>query len=163
MAKFAAYVKGWIQHYNHEKYWRYRSSVVKPSSGVKKIINVFRLMYIKRCDAFNNASMGTDLGHGATFKTMPKFPHGINGIIICPDAVIGANCRIFHQVTIGNDDHKVKNAPVIGDNVIIYPGAKIVGKVRIDNNVKIGANAVVVEDVPDNSLVLAPKARIILQ
>lgn len=121
-------------------------------------MNIIRLMYIKRCDAFNCASMGTDLGRGATFKTTPSFPHGINGIIISPDAVIGANCRIFHQVTIGNDYRDVENVPTIGDNVTIYPGAKIVGKVKIGNNVEIGANAVVVEDVPDNSVVLAPKA-----
>ena len=158
-----ACVKSRIQHYNHNKYWRYRESVVRPASGAKKVINLFRLMYIKRCDAFNNASMGTDLGRGAKFKTIPIFPHGINGIIISPDAIIGANCRIYHQVTIGNDDCDVNNVPVIGDNVTIYPGAKIVGKVRIGNNVRIGTNAVVVEDIPDNSLALAPKARIIIK
>lgn len=155
---FIALVKGWMQHYNHEKYWRYREKVVRPAVGGAKLLNVLRLMYIKRCDAFNCASLGTDLGRGAIFKTIPKFPHGINGIIISPDAVIGSNCKIFHQVTIGNDYRHLKNVPTIGDNVTIYPGAKIIGKITIGNNVEIGANAVVVENVPDNSVVLAPKA-----
>lgn len=103
--------------------------------------------------------MGTDLNHGAEFGSIPKLPHGLNGIIISPDAKIGKNCTIFHQVTIGNDYRKLENVPVVGDNVIIYPGAKIIGKVRIGNNCEIGANAVVVHDVPDNSLIVAPAAR----
>lgn len=58
---------------------------------------------------------------------------------------------IFHQVTIGRSRGK---APVIGDNVFIGPGAKIFGGIRVGNNVKIGANCVVFQDVPDNSTVV---------
>ena len=148
-----------IQHYNHDKYWKRRDYVVRP--GGFKLLKIWYLMYIKRCDAFNKASLGTDLNHGATFETVPKFPHGINGIIVSPDAYIGKNCTIFHQVTIGNDYRELENVPTIGDNVTIYPGAKIVGKVRIGNNCEIGANAVVVRDIPDNSLVVAGELRII--
>ena len=97
------------------------------------------------------------MNHGAQFGSIPKLPHGLNGIIISPDAVIGKNCTIFHQVTIGNDYRDVHNVPTIGDNVTIYPGAKIVGKLTIGNNVEIGANAVVTKDVPDNTLVVAAK------
>ena len=129
-----------------------------PCGGVK-LLKLWYLLYIKRCDAFNKASMGTDLNHGAEFGSIPKLPHGLNGIIISPDAKIGKNCTIFHQVTIGNDYRKLENVPVVGDNVIIYPGAKIIGKVRIGNNCEIGANAVVVHDVADNSLIVAPAAR----
>ena len=105
--------------------------------------------------------MGTDWNHGAVFETVPKLPHGLNGIIVSPDAHIGKNCTIFHQVTIGNDYRKLENVPTIGDNVTIFPGAKIVGKVHIGNNCKIGANAVVVKNVPDNSLVVVGEQRII--
>ena len=159
-----AFMKNWIQHYNHDRYWRYRQFVLSPRGGkISLIIKLVKLMYIKRCDAFNNASLGTDLGRGALFKSVPKFPRGINGIIISPDAEIGKNCIIFHQVTIGNDYRDTKNVPVIGDNVVIYPGAKITGKIKIGNNVKIGANAVVVDDIPDNATVVAPKARMIIK
>lgn len=158
-----ALVKGWMQHYNHERYWRYREKVVIPAVGGVKLLNILRLMYIKRCDAFNCASLGTDLGRGASFKTVPKFPHGINGIIVNPNVIIGENAYIYHQVTIGDDGKGAENAPIIGDNVIIGAGAKIIGKIKIGNNVKIGANAVVVDDVPDNATVVAPKSRIIIK
>ena len=55
----------------------------------------------------------------------------------------------------------VGGAPTIGDNCIIYPGAKIFGKITIGNNVVIGANAVVNKDVPDNAIVAGVPARII--
>ena len=150
-------VLAWIQHYDAEKYWKRRDYVIHVGGG--KTPKLWYLLYIKRCDAFNKASMGTDLNHGAEFGSIPKLPHGLNGIIISPDAKIGKNCTIFHQVTIGNDYRKLENVPVVGDNVIIYPGAKIIGKVRIGNNCEIGANAVVVHDVADNSLIVAPAAR----
>ena len=65
-------------------------------------------------------------------------------------STIGANCKIFHQVTIGEKNGK---APTIGDNVTIYPGAKIVGGITIGNNAVIGPNSVVVKDVLDNAVV----------
>lgn len=76
----------------------------------------------------------------------------------CGGATIGRNVTIFHQVTIGRSRGK---APVIGDNVFIGPGAKIFGGIRVGNNVKIGANCVVFQDVPDNSTVVLDKPRII--
>ena len=54
-----------------------------------------------------------------------------------------------------------KNVPTIGDDVRIYPGAKIVGKVHIGDRCIIGANAVVVKDVPDDTLVVAERPRMI--
>ncbi len=154
-------VLAFIQHYDAKKYWRRREYVVR--EGGIKLLKLFCLLYVKRCDAYNKASLGTDWNRGAVFETVPKLPHGLNGIIISPDAHIGKNCTIFHQVTIGNDYSKLENAPVIGDHVSIFPGAKIVGKVHVGNNCKIGANAVVVKDVPENSLVLVGEQRILSQ
>ena len=148
-----------IQKYNKKKYWKRRAYVIKP--GGVKILKLYYLYYIKKCDAFNKASLGTDINHGAVFQTIPKFPHGLNGIIISPDARIGKNCTIFHQVTIGNDYKDTRNAPIIGDNVIIYQGAKIIGKVTIGNNCRIGANAVVVKDVPNDTTVVVAEQRFI--
>ena len=73
-------------------------------------------------------------------------------------ATIGRNVTIFHQVTIGRSRGE---APVIGDNVFIGPGAKIFGGIRIGDNVNIGANCVVFQDVPDNATVVLPKPRVI--
>lgn len=124
---------------------------------------VFTIALCKKCDAYNCASLGTDIGRGAFFKSTPKSPHGINGIIVNPNAIIGEHAYIYQQVTIGDNGKGEYNAPVIGDNVVIGAGVKILGKIKIGNNVKIGANAVVVEDVPDNATVVAPRARIIIK
>jgi serine O-acetyltransferase len=65
---------------------------------------------------------------------------------------IGRNCWINQQVVIGHTNRD--GGPVIGDNVTIHVGAKVLGPIRIGNNVKIGANALVVKDVPDDCVVL---------
>jgi serine O-acetyltransferase len=80
------------------------------------------------------------------------------GIEISPAARIGKNVDISQQVTIGaSGQGESRGCPTIGDNVYIAPGAKVFGKITIGNNVRIGANAVVHKDIPDNSVVvLAP-------
>ena len=83
--------------------------------------------------------------------------HGF-GTVINGSAVIGSNCTILHNVTIGGGHG---GSPVIGDNVYIGAGAIIIGGIHVGNNVKIGAGAIVVEDVPDNSTVVCEKAKII--
>ena len=125
-----------------------------------KIKQYFYLFRIKRMDAFNNASMGTDIGFGAYFETPPHLQHGLNGIIVSHYAHIGKDAWIAQQVTIGQAiDENV--APTLGDNVVIGAGAKIIGNVRIGNNVTIGANAVVVNDMPDNCICGGIPARVI--
>lgn len=119
--------------------------------------------YIKRCDAKNMALLGADMNAGAKFASHPKFPHGINGIIISSYATIGKNAYIYHQITIGDDSRNYRNVATIGDNVVIGAGAKIIGKVTIGHNVILGAGAIVVEDVPSGAIVVGPKARIIVK
>jgi serine O-acetyltransferase len=141
----------YIQHYNHKRYWKVREKVTS-NKGKIKIGNILRLFYVKRSDAFNNATTGAHFGFGAKFTTPPNLPHGLYGIIISHNAVIGANCTIYHQVTIGEGRG---GAPTIGDNVLIGAGAKIIGGIHIGNNVKIGAGCVVTKDIPNNATVLA--------
>jgi len=83
-------------------------------------------------------------------------------IVVSGEAVIGKNCNISQGVTIGvvNTGFK-KGVPVIGDNVYIAPGAKIIGNVKIGNNVAIGANSVVTADIPDNAVVVGVPARVV--
>ena len=70
-------------------------------------------------------------------------------------SVIGKNCTIHQGVTIGKTHFgKHFGHPEIGNNVLIYAGAKICGKIRIGDNVIVGANAVITEDVPDNCVVV---------
>ncbi len=82
------------------------------------------------------------------------------GIIISGYAQFGDNCRIRNGVVVGLRRVEEKQAPVIGDNVDIGAGAKILGPIRIGNNVLIGANAVVICDVPDNSVAAGVPAQI---
>lgn len=77
-------------------------------------------------------------------------------------AIVGANCNISQGVTLGQANRgKHKGYPVIGEGVYIGPGAKIVGAVRVGNNVAIGANCVVTKDVPDNAVVVGVPGRVI--
>ena len=154
-----AFMRSAIQRYNHQKYWKYRAIVVDPQRG-SRLLDLFRLLYIKRADAFNNASMGTHRGFGARFAEPPHLPHGLNGIVVSHNASLGKNCTIFHRVTIG-EGHG--GAPTIGDNVLIGAGAAVIGRVRIGNNVKIGAGCVVTRDVPDGATVVCAENRIIIK
>lgn len=157
LSKYEKVLRSVIQKYNHEKYWKYRNKVVE---GGHKFFDIYRLYYIKKADAFNNASMGTHRGFGAKFAEAPSLPHGLNGIIVSHNAVIGKRCKIFHQVTIGEGRG---GAPVIGDDVLIGVGAKIIGNIMIGNRVKIGAGCVVMQDIPDDAVVLAGEPKIIIK
>ncbi len=104
------------------------------------------------------------IGEGAIFKSIPRFPHGLCGIHISSAAVIGTECVIFQQVTIGSNtlkSHPRCGAPIIGNNVYIGAGAKIIGKVRIGDNCRIGANCVVVTDMKPNTVAVLPATRFI--
>lgn len=86
-------------------------------------------------------------------------PHP-QGIVINPEARIGERCLIFQQVTIGTIGGK-RGAPVIGSNVDIGAGAKILGPVNIGDGAKIGANAVVLSDVPPGSVAVGIPAKVL--
>jgi serine O-acetyltransferase len=83
--------------------------------------------------------------------------HGFASVLLAKR--IGANCWINQQVTIGSD-HRA-GAPVLEDNVVVNAGAKIIGNVTIGTNSVVGANAVVVKNVPPNCTVVGVPARIV--
>lgn len=79
----------------------------------------------------------------------------LHSIVVSRYSIIGDNCTIFHQVTIGvNDIKDSKAAPVIGNNCYIGAGATIIGNIIIGENSIIGANATVTKDIPNNSIVV---------
>lgn len=80
------------------------------------------------------------------------------GVIISGYAKFGDNCRICNGVVVGLRRVDEKSAPTIGNNVDIGAGAKILGPIHIGDNVVIGANAVVLCDVPDNSIAVGVPA-----
>lgn len=96
----------------------------------------------------------TKIGKGTIFG------YGGIAVVIHKHAQIGCNCVIGSNVTIGGKSRS-KAVPVIGDNVYIATGAKILGAIKVGNNSVIGANAVVIKDVPDNVVVAGIPAKVI--
>lgn len=86
-------------------------------------------------------------------------PHA-NGIVIHPGAVIGPNCTLFQQVTIGFGGPK-SGLPVLGGHVDVGAGAKVLGGVRLGDHCRIGANAVVLDDVPAGATAAGVPARVV--
>jgi serine O-acetyltransferase len=95
--------------------------------------------------------MGIKIGGGL------YIPHP-NGTVIVAEE-IGKNCNIIANVTIGMRNEWT--FPIIGDNVFIGAGARILGGIRIGDNSVIGANSVVIQDVPDNTTVVGIPARVV--
>lgn len=84
------------------------------------------------------------------------------GIVVNAQAKLGKNVNLSHGVTIGSNNRGAHcGVPTIGNNVYIAPGAKIIGNIKIGDNVAIGVNAVVLDDVPDNVSVAGIPARVI--
>ncbi len=100
---------------------------------------------------------GVEIGSGCVIGEGLSLPH-YNGIVIGEGTVIGDNCTIYQQVTLGQ---KNGGYPVLGNNVTVYPGARIIGNIRIGDNAVIGANAVVLNDVEEGQTVAGVPARVI--
>lgn len=105
---------------------------------------------------------GIEIHPGATIGKGLMIDHGM-GIVIGETAVIGNDCVIYHQVTLGGTGkEKLKRHPTIGNNVLIGAGAKLLGPINIGDNVKIGAGSVVLKSVEKNSTVVGvPEDRVI--
>lgn len=114
------------------------------------------LMTNKLSFAFSN---DITLKHSVLFNNETKFPHPV-GMVIGEGVNIGKQCIIYQNVTIGTKDG-LAPYPKIGNNVTIYAGACIIGAVEIGNRVVVGANSVVLSDVPDDSIVVGMPARVI--
>ena len=92
--------------------------------------------------------------------------HGM-GVVIGETSEIGDNVTIYHMATLGgispsinsNEQRNIKRHPTLKDNVVIGSGAQILGPVTVGKNAKIGANAVVTKDVPENAVMVGIPAK----
>ena len=102
---------------------------------------------------------GIDLPCEAKLGRRFRIDH-FGGIVISGDAVFGDDCVIRNGVTVGLRHTGHRGAPVIGNRADIGAGAKVLGSIHIGDDVAIGANAVVITDVPANSIAVGVPAKI---
>lgn len=105
---------------------------------------------------------GIEIHPGATIGKGFFIDHGM-GVVIGETAEIGDNVLMYHGVTLGGVSlEKKKRHPTIGNNVVIATGAKVLGAITVGENARIGANAVVLKDVPPNSTVVGIPGRVVV-
>ena len=109
---------------------------------------------------------GVEIHPGAKIGKNLFIDHGM-GVVIGETSEIGNNVTIYHAVTLGGSSPSIdserqrheKRHPTVGDNVVIGSGAQIIGPVKVGNNARIAANAVVVKDVPENATMIGIPAK----
>lgn len=105
---------------------------------------------------------GIEIHPGATIGKGLFIDHGM-GVVIGETAEIGNDVVLYHGVTLGGTGKdKGKRHPTVADNVVIGSGAKVLGPINIGKNAKIGANAVVLRDVPEGATAVGSPARNII-
>ena len=129
--------------------WRYN---VRPTV-LRKIFSLIYHVLFKTVQVLTGVELPCEVELGRNF-VIDHF----GGIIISGYAKFGDNCRVRNGVVIGLRQVEDKGAPIIGNNVDIGSGAKLLGPIQIGNDVLIGANAVVLIDVPDNSIAVGVPA-----
>lgn len=129
--------------------WRY---TVKPALLRKPLSFLYKLLY-KFVQIVTGIELPCEVPIGRGFV----IEHS-GGIVISGYARLGADCRIRNGVVIGLARVEDPCAPQLGDGVDVGAGAKLLGNIRIGNRVLIGANAVVVTDVPDDSIAVGVPA-----
>ena len=127
------------------KYFKTKSKLLSP------VRLIFRFILRQ-----NSIHLGIDISLQAEVDPGFKIEH-FGGIIVNSNAKIGKRCSMLQGVTIG----EYFGAPSIGEFVFIGPGAKLIGNVKVGNNVIVGANSVVTKDIPDNAVVVGVPGKVI--
>lgn len=139
----------------HVRYIEYHQG----KSGWHKIANIYHRFLYKRLSLKLQISI-----YPGTIAGGVRIYHAGGPTRISPNCRIGRNCTIISGVIFGNKYEKTTNQITsVGDNCYFGADSKIIGNIKIGNNVTVGANAVVVKDIPDNSVVGGVPAKIIKQ
>jgi serine O-acetyltransferase len=150
-------------------------SLILTYPGVKavffhKIANFFHLakfhLVARIISQLSRFLTGIEIHPGAKIGRNLFIDHGM-GVVIGETSEIGNNVTIYHMATLGgiapsinsNDQRQVKRHPTLSDCVVVGSGAQILGPVMIGANAKIGANAVVTKDVPENAVMVGIPAK----
>ena len=150
-------------------------SVILTYPGVKavfmhKIANFFAIakfdLIARIISQFSRFMTGIEIHPKARIGKNLFIDHGM-GVVIGETSDIGDNVTIYHMVTLGgispsinsNDQREVKRHPTLQDNVVVGSGAQVLGPITVGKNAKIGANAVVTKDVPENGVMVGIPAK----
>ncbi len=135
-----------------------------------KIANFFAIakfhLVARIISQFSRFLTGIEIHPKANIGKNLFIDHGM-GVVIGETSEIGDNVTIYHMATLGgispsvnsNEQRNIKRHPTLKDNVVVGSGAQILGPVTIGKNAKIGANAVVTNNVPDNAVMVGIPAR----
>ena len=150
-------------------------SLILTYPGVKavffhRIANFFQLakfhLVARIISQLSRFLTGIEIHPGAKIGKNLFIDHGM-GVVIGETSEIGNNVTIYHMVTLGgiapsinsNDQRQVKRHPTLSDCVVVGSGAQILGPVMVGANAKIGSNAVVTKDVPENAVMVGIPAK----
>ena len=135
-----------------------------------KIANFFAIakfhLVARIVSQFSRFLTGIEIHPRANIGKNLFIDHGM-GVVIGETSEIGDNVTIYHRATLGgispsvnsNEQRNVKRHPTLKDNVVVGSGAQILGPVTVGKNAKIGANAVVTKDVPENAVMVGIPAK----
>jgi serine O-acetyltransferase len=112
-------------------------------------------------DMVNYLIFGCIIPSHASIGEGTHIEHRGVAVVINRRAVIGKRCSIGAQVVIGGKGKDIPGVPLIGDDVYLGAGAKILGAIRVGNGATIGANSVVLRDVPDGATAVGIPARVL--
>jgi len=105
---------------------------------------------------------GIEIHPGATIGRRFFIDHGM-GVVIGETAEIGDDCTLYHGVTLGGTTwNKGKRHPTLKNGVVIGAGAKVLGPITLDDNVRVGSNSVVVKDVPEGATVVGVPGQLVV-
>ena len=154
---------------------RSKLSVILTYPGVKaiflyKIANFFSVakfnLVARMISQFARFITGIEIHPAAKIGKNLFIDHGM-GVVIGETSDIGDNVTIYHNATLGgispsinsNEQRHVKRHPTLKDNVVVGSGAQVLGPIEVGKNAKIGSNAVVTKDVPENAVMIGIPAR----
>ena len=135
-----------------------------------KIANFFAIakfsLIARIISQFSRFLTGIEIHPKANIGKNLFIDHGM-GVVIGETSEIGDNVTIYHMATLGgispsvnsNEQRNIKRHPTLKDNVVVGSGAQILGPVTVGKNAKIGANAVVTKDVPENAVMVGIPAK----
>ena len=135
-----------------------------------KIANFFAIakfnLIARMISQFSRFFTGIEIHPKANIGKNLFIDHGM-GVVIGETSEIGDNVTIYHMATLGgispsinsNEQRNIKRHPTLKDNVVVGSGAQILGPVTVGKNAKIGANAVVTKDVPENAVMVGIPAK----